>query len=211
MDREAVAMMIRRVGDHMTYLKALVSKAFTTFDSCKVLTLHLKLTGDTPELFERLRTSIAIIAKYPRALRKAEDIEIHHNGDIVKLALMKDEKGLPDPNLTMLAGLNAIQADAMKMLVKEVCNWIKESDTSTGAHRYAGIYDAIAGVKNLRQKLILPPIELNNIRWLLLDRTVGKLPKQRPRSRDLWMKNLRTPPLIKPSIWKASMDVITTG
>jgi hypothetical protein len=177
MDREAVAMMIRRVGDHMTYLNALVSKAFTTFDSFKVLTLHLKLTGDTPELFERLRTSIAIIAKYPQALRKAEDIEIHNNGDIVKLALMKDEKGLPDPNLTMLAGLNAIKPDAMKMLVKEVCNWIKESDTSTGAHRYAGIYDAIAGVKNLRQKLILPPIELNNIRWLLLDRTVGKLPK----------------------------------
>jgi hypothetical protein len=65
----------------------------------------------------------------------------------------------------------------MKTLVKEVRNWIKESDTSTGAHRYAGIYDAIAGVKNLREKLILPPIELNNIRWLLIDRAVGKLPK----------------------------------
>jgi len=177
MDREIVAMMIRRVGDHMTYLNALISKAFTTFDSHKVLTLHLKLPGGAPEVFERLRTSIAIIAKYPRALRKAEDIEINTNGDVVKLAVMKDEKGLPDPNLTMLAGLNAIQPDAMAMLVKEVCNWIKESDTSTGAHRYAGVYDAVAGVKNLRQKLVLPPIELNNIRWLLLDRINGKLPK----------------------------------
>lgn len=177
MDRETVAIMIRRVGDHMTYLNALISKAFTTFDNHKVLTLHLKLPGETPELFERLRTSIAIIAKYPLALSRAEDIEINTNGDVVKLAVMKDEKGLPDPNLTMLAGLNAIQPDAMAMLVKEVCNWMKESDTSTGAHRYAGVYDAVAGVKNLRQKLILPPIELNNIRWLLLDRIVGKLPK----------------------------------
>jgi hypothetical protein len=177
MDRETVAMMIRRVGEHMTYLNALISKAFTTFDNHNVLTLHLKLPDDSQYAFMRLRTSISIIARYRRALNKAEDIEVSIDNDIIKLPLMKDEKGLPDPNLTMLAGLNAIQPEAMKTLVKEVCNWIKESDTSTGAHRYAGVYDAIAGIKNLRQKLILPPIELNNIRWLLLDRSIGKLPK----------------------------------
>jgi len=177
MDRETVAMMIRRVGEHMTYLNALISKAFATFDNHKVLTIHLKLPDDSPDALLRLRTAIAIVARYRRALNKAEDIEINIEGDVIKLPVMKDEKGLPDPNLTMLAGLNAIQPDAMKTLVKEVCNWIKESDTSTGAHRYAGVYDAIAGIKNLRQKLILPPIELNNIRWLLLDRTMGKLPK----------------------------------
>lgn len=177
MDREAVAMMIRRVGEHMAYLNALISKAFNTFDNHKVLSLHLKLPDDTVEMLARLRTSIAIIARYRQALSRAEDIEIHTNGDIVKLPLMKNEKGFPDPNLTMLAGLNGIKPDAMKLLVKEVCNWIKESDTSTGAHRYAGVFDAVAGVKNLRQKLILPPIQLNNIRWLLLDRTIGKLPK----------------------------------
>ena len=177
MDRVTVAMMIRRVGEHMTYLKALITKAFATFDNHKVLTLHLKLPDDSSNAFERLRTSISIIAKYRSALNKAEDIEFKANGDVLKVAVMKDEKGLPDPNLTMLAGLNAIQPEAMKTLVKEVCNWIKDSDTSTGAHRYAGVYDAISGVKNLRQKLVLPPIELNNIRWLLLDRATGKLPK----------------------------------
>ena len=177
MDREAVAMMIRRVGEHMTYLNALISKAFDTFDNHKILTLHLKLPDVSQDAFMRLRTSISIIARYRQALKKAEDIEISIDGNAIKLPVMKDEKGIPDPNLTMLAGLNLIQPEAMKTLVKEVCNWIKESDTSTGAHRYAGIYDAIAGVKNLRQKLILPPIELNNIRWLLLDRTIGKLPK----------------------------------
>jgi len=177
MDRESVSMMIRRVGDHMTYLNALISKAFSTFGLHNVLTLHLKLPDGSPESIERLRRSIAIIAKYRKALRKAEDIAIKTNGEVYKLAIMKDEKGLPDPNLTMLAGLNGIQPEAMQKLVQKVQNWIKESDTSTGAHRYAGIFDAVAGVKNLRQKLVLPPIELNNLRWLLLDRAVGKLPK----------------------------------
>lgn len=176
-DRETVAAMIRRVGSHMTYLNALIAKAFTTFCNHNVLTLHLKLPDDSPEYLGRLRTSIAIIAKYRQALRKAQDIEYNANGEVINLPVMQDEKGLPDPNLTMLAGLNAIQPDAMKMLVKKVCNWIKASDTSTGAHRYAGVYDAVAGVKNLRQKLVLPPVELNNLRWLLLDRTMGKLPK----------------------------------
>jgi hypothetical protein len=177
MDREAVAMMIRRVGEHMTYLNALISKAFATFNNHQVLTLHLTLPDDSPDALMRLRTAVSIVARYRGALNQAEDIELNMDGDVVKLPVMKDEKGLPDPNLTMLAGLNGIQPEAMKTLVKEVCNWIKESDTSSGAHRYAGVYDAIAGVKNLRQKLILPPIELNNIRWLLLDRTIGKLPK----------------------------------
>ena len=177
MDREAVAMMIRRVGDHMTYLNALISKAFATFDHHNVLTLLLKLPDGAPEAVDRLRRSIAIIAKYREALRQAEDIKLDTDGDVYTLPIMKDEKGLPDPNLTMLAGLNAIQPEAMQKLVQKVCTWIKESDTSSGAHRYAGIYDAVAGVKNLRQKLILPPIELNNLRWLLLDRSVGKLPK----------------------------------
>ncbi len=177
MDREAVAMMIRRVGDHMTYLNALISKAFATFDHHNVLTLLLKLPDGAPEAVDRLRRSIAIIAKYREALRQAEDIKLDTDGEVYTLPIMKDEKGLPDPNLTMLAGLNAIQPEAMQKLVQKVCTWIKESDTSSGAHRYAGIYDAVAGVKNLRQKLILPPIELNNLRWLLLDRSVGKLPK----------------------------------
>jgi hypothetical protein len=177
MDREVVAMMIRRVGEHMSYLKALIAKAFTTFENHKIVTLHLKLPEDRPELLDRLRTSIAITAKYRRALDKAEDIEIKVDGEAVSLRVMKDEKGLPDPNLTMLAGLNGIQPDAMNVLVKEVCNWLKASDTSSGAHRYAGVFDAVAGVKNLRQKLVLPPIEVNNIRWLFIDRSVGKLPK----------------------------------
>ena len=179
MDRETVAMMIRRVGEHMTYLNALISKAFATFNNHQVLTIHLTLPDDSPDALMRLRTAVSIVARYRGALNKAEDIEINIDGDVVKLPVMKDEKGLPDPNLTMLAGLNGIQSEAMKTLVKEVCNWIRESDTSTGAHRYAGVYDAIAGVKNLRQKFILPPIELNNIRWLLLDRTMGKLPKSK--------------------------------
>ena len=141
------------------------------------MTLLLKLPDGAPEAVDRLRRSIAIIAKYREALRQAEDIKLDTDGDVYTLPIMKDEKGLPDPNLTMLAGLNAIQPEAMQKLVQKVCTWIKESDTSSGAHRYAGIYDAVAGVKNLRQKLILPPIELNNLRWLLLDRSVGKLPK----------------------------------
>jgi hypothetical protein len=177
MDREAVAMMIRRVGEHMAYLNALLSKAFNTFEDHKVLSLHLKLPDDTTEMLKRLRTSIAIIAKYRQALSKAEDIEFHTNGEVVKLPLMKNEKGHPDPNLTMLAGLNGIKPDAVGLLVKKVRNWIKESDTSIGAHRYTGVYDAVAGVKNLCQKLVLPPIQLNNIRWHLLDRSDEKLPK----------------------------------
>lgn len=178
MDRDTVAGMIRRVGGHMTYLNALVFKAFETFARHDILTLFIKLPpGSDAQAFAPLRLSLKIIARYQQALAKAAPISFSDGTEQIMLPIMKDEKGCPDPNLTLLAGLNQIPPEAMGTLVKEVRNWLKESEISAGAHRYASVYDAIAGVKNLRQKYLLPPIEMNSIRWLVADKAAAKLPK----------------------------------
>jgi hypothetical protein len=177
MDRDTVAGMIRRVGGHMTYLNALVFKAFETFARHNILSLFIKLPGADAQAFAPLRLSLKIIARYHQALAKASPISFADDGTQIALPIMKDEKGSPDPNLTLLAGLNQIPQEAMGTLVKEVRNWLKESEVSAGAHRYASVYDAIARVKNLRQKYLLPPIEMNSIRWLVADRAGAKLPK----------------------------------
>ncbi|MDJ0876510.1 MAG: hypothetical protein QNJ02_14655 [Desulfobacterales bacterium] len=175
--QHTVAAMVRRVGDHMTYLNALILKAFQTLSDHKILTFFLRIPDTEASNFEELKTSLSIIARYQQALENAEALIFHDGDRDISMDIMKDERSIPDPNLTLLAGLNAIQPEAMGKLVKEVHHWIKVSDTSAGSHRYASIYDAIAGVKNLRGKFRIPPIELNNIRWFLLDKAGEKLSK----------------------------------
>ncbi len=175
--RHTVAAMVRRVGDHMTYLNALVLKAFQTLSDHNILTVFLRIPDGKSSTFEDLKTSLSIIARYQQALDQAEELTFRNGDQDIALSIMKDERSLPDSNLTLLAGLNAIKTEAMGKLVREVHHWIRASDTSAGSHRYASVYDAIAGVKNLRGKFHIPPIEMNNIRWFLVDKAFEKLPK----------------------------------
>lgn len=176
-NRQIVAAMVRRVGDHMTYLNALILKAFQTLADHQILTLYLRIPEPQSSASDDLKTALSIIARYHQALENAEGLTFHDGDREIAMSIMKDERSLPEPNLTLLAGLNGIQLEAMGKLVKEVHHWIRVSDTSVGSHRYASVYDAIAGVKNLRGKLRIPPIEMNNIRWFLVDKTGEKLPK----------------------------------
>ncbi len=175
--RHTVAAMVRRVGEHMTYLNALILRAFQTLSDHKILTLFLRIPDAKTTTFENLKSSLSIVARYQQALENAEALVFHSGDRDITMNIMKDERSLPDPNLTLLAGLNAIQSEAMGKLVREVHHWIRVSDTSAGSHRYASVYDAIAGVKNLRGKFRIPPIEMNNIRWFLVDRAGEKLSK----------------------------------
>jgi hypothetical protein len=176
-NRRVVAAMVRRVGDHMTYLNALILKSFQTLAANKIITLFLRIPKPQSSAFNDLKTAISIIARYQQALETAQALVFNNGEEDVAMRIMKDERSHPDPNLTLLAGLNGIPVEAMENLVKEVHHWIKVSDTSAGSHRYASIYDAIAGVKNLRGKFRIPPVEMNNIRWFLLDKAESKLPK----------------------------------
>ncbi len=176
-NRQIVAAMVRRVGDHMTYLNALILKAFQTLADHQILTLFLRIPEPQSTASEDLKTALSIIARYHQALENAQTLTFHDGDREIDMSIMKDERSLPEPNLTLLAGLNGIQLEAMSKLVKEVHHWVRVSDTSVGSHRYASVYDAIAGVKNLRGKLRIPPIEMNNIRWFLVDKAGEKLPK----------------------------------
>lgn len=176
-NRRAVAAMVRRVGDHMTYLNALILKSFQTLSANKIITLFLRIPEPKSSTLDDLKTSINIIARYQQSLETAESLIFNDGEKDVSMNIMKDERSHPDPNLTLLAGLNGIPVEAMENLVKEVHHWIRVSDTSAGSHRYASVYDAIAGVKNLRGKFRIPPVEMNSIRWFLLDKAESKLPK----------------------------------
>ncbi|MCP4695193.1 MAG: hypothetical protein GY859_44605, partial [Desulfobacterales bacterium] len=85
------------------------------------------------------------------------------------LPLVHDEQDCPDPNLTLVAGLNGLSARTMRALVKKVNAWIQRSKTARTANPYASVYNALLGLKKIRKKVTPPPIEINNVKWLMVD------------------------------------------
>jgi hypothetical protein len=87
---------------------------------------------------------------------------------------VKDENSIPDPNLTLVAALNNISPEAMKKLVGKIDGWLKTTESDID-DRHAGIYDAIFSVPSLRTKIVRPPVELNNMKWIMKERDYQKI------------------------------------
>ncbi|MFZ7128162.1 MAG: hypothetical protein ACOWWM_18565 [Desulfobacterales bacterium] len=179
MDRPAVAGMIERLGERMGYLTGLMDRAFAIFDKLSIACLYMRMPEDTAEAYDDLRTSIHILSQYPQAIASGQPIQTPRNGREVQIPLVYNESGLPDVNLTMLAGLNDLSPGTMQKLVQEVGEWMRSSEASAGAHRYASVYNAISGTRGADEKFKNPPVEVNNLKWLLIEKGDQKLSKSK--------------------------------
>ena len=103
--------------------------------------------------------------------------------------MVLDEKNKPDPNLTLVAGLNGLRPEAMQALVKKIDAWMQQRAAKRTGHHYTSTFNAIFGVKSLSQKLMKPPIEVNSVRWLMADKEQEVFTKEKAQVAKLVMEN----------------------
>jgi hypothetical protein len=176
-DKIALRNMIDRVGDRMNYLEGLMYNAFRVFHKAKIFCIFLKIDNEIPNIYSNLRVAIQILSQYNKSINSYEPLRIILDGNETEINIIKNEIDQPDINLTIISVLNNIPYRIMCNLVKEIKGWINSSDNSTGSHRYASVYNAISSTKGLGSRLIPSPIEVNNIKWLLLESGEKKLTK----------------------------------
>lgn len=162
-DAAAGAAMLNRMGVKMSHLSGRLSKAFSVFSEHGISTLHLEIPKSDSR---QLRDALEILSRYDQAFKRNSPIVFQKNGKQTILPLALDEKGQPDINLTLTAGLNSIPPQNMRTMVGKIGHWLKENDSLP----YFSVYDAMFEIKSLRGKLIKPLIEVNNIKWLSSDR-----------------------------------------
>ncbi len=144
-------------------------RSFDIFAQHGINTLYLKIPqGSTAEL-ERLRICLHIISHYKQALKTNEPIVFEKGGRRISLPLVYDEQNQPDLNLILLAGLNGLTPRASERLVRQVASWLQNTEHTSASDHYIGVYNSIFRIKNLKEKLIKPPIEINNVKWLKVD------------------------------------------
>lgn len=180
-DSTSAAAIFSRTGVSMVHLQGRLYKAFKVFSDNGISTLCLKIPENqsdiTREKNEYLRTSLNIISHYNNSLKSGTPIIFERNGTKVFLPLALDEQGAADINLTLVAGLNNLKPQSVKSLVHQVSTWLQKPENDN----YVSVYDAVSSIKSLGNKLIMPEIEINNIKWLSLDKNHKIVSKKQAR------------------------------
>ena len=169
-DAGAVPSIIKRVGIKMSHISGRLSRAFEIFSENGINNLHIEIPANDSESFELFMTSLNIIAQYNQAVKMNAPINFEKNSVKKTLLPVFDERNQPDPNLTMAAGLNELKPETMDSLVKKLNNWLQQQESSSSDQQFSSVYNALFGIKTFNEKLIKPPIELNNVKWLMLNR-----------------------------------------
>ena len=82
--------------------------------------------------------------------------------------LVYNDRGEPDPNLTLLASANRLKAGNIQALVRKLRGLMKQPEATDALGQYVSAYDALFAFKNVQEKLQKPPVEVNNLRRLIV-------------------------------------------
>ena len=145
-----------------------LTAAFQTLWKRSVYNLLLRMPKEETA-YKRLWISLQILYRYQRALDKGSAVQFKMGGRKISYPVVTNESGKPDPNLTLLAIFNKLPSDKIQTLVKKVTAMMQKAQKGQTQFAFTTAYDAILELKNLKGKLRLPPLELNNVKWLLVD------------------------------------------
>ena len=113
-DTAIIAAVIKRLGIRMKHLEGRLQKSFDTLAAEGIDSILLRIPEDTPESMDGLRGVLRVLSCYRPAAEKNSPITYSRNGKPMQLTPVHDDQGQPDPNLTMLAAVNDLSADAMQ-------------------------------------------------------------------------------------------------
>ncbi|UCD87371.1 MAG: hypothetical protein JSV01_06345 [Desulfobacterales bacterium] len=168
-DMATVAAMVKNLEDFSTDFQTQLTKGFQVFSEHGINTLFLQIPDESPASSKAMWVALYILSRCSQGLNTAPSALVEKTQPETSLPLIHDEQDQPDLNLTMLAGVNAIKAETMKALVRKVDTLMRRPEYEASEEQFASVYNAILGIKAIRKKLAPPPIEVNNIKWLMVD------------------------------------------
>jgi hypothetical protein len=166
-DTEVVRAISKGQGKDPTQILTKLNRGFEIFWNRSINNFLLKIPRNKQEL-KRLLLSLKFAARYFVAIEKNSPITISVGGKSVSLPPVHNENNVPDLNLTLLAVLNGLRPDKMQAMVHKVDSLMRSTESNAKKYCYTSIYDAIINIKRFRSKLKPSPIEVNNIKWLMV-------------------------------------------
>ncbi len=164
------AAMSKRMGVQMSHLLWTLKKSFKVLAENGISTLHLTLPHDESKILQmegELRRCLSVMAGYNHARKNNLPIRLDGPKKMISIEPVSDAAGEPDWNLTLLAAVNDLPSKKMAEFVPKVA----EFTDRLADNPFFSLYDAFFAVKPFKNRLKKPLMEINNIRWLTLDKS----------------------------------------
>ncbi|MBF0103138.1 MAG: hypothetical protein HQK77_19740 [Desulfobacterales bacterium] len=184
-----IIQIIKRTGNQFTHLLNQLKQAFTVFSNLGINNLHIMRPTNDEKFIENLRCALEILSQYFSAIKNNRPIVFVHKGKSFSLPIVKNESQKSDPNLTLMAGLNGLKPETTQALIQKVNVMIQKSYASKSTTGYMDVYNAIYSIKSIKAKLIKPPVELSNIRWLMVDSGKEEITREKAQVAKLVMES----------------------
>ena len=153
-DVPGVVSLIGRMGIRLKHLEGRLGRSFETMAHHGFRQLQVTLPGESPRAMAALRTSLQVISGFNRAVEKKSAIVLIDNErSYYQLPVFK-ERHQPDADLTLLAAVNQLDQNVVTKLLDRAA----VSKSADG--KQLPIIDAIFKMKDLRRRLIRPPIRV---------------------------------------------------
>jgi len=167
-DIPIVKSMVNRWGAAAFHLTGRLNTAFERFSAMEIATCSIALGTWTTQTNDQMRLCLEALGRYYVGISRTASL-IGPSSAVSSAAsgVVLDAHQRPDPNLTMLAGVNRLTVEAVQALADKVSLMLRQADENSPLRRYASTYEALFAFKNLKQRLAKPPIEINNVGWLI--------------------------------------------
>lgn len=203
--------MFDRRGDQYSHLTHRLEQAFHHFFSHGIGVLFLKLPSELSKNVESIRIPLELLSGWTPAVASNGSIAFIKNKKQATVPPIKDENGQPDFNLTLLAALNGMKPANVTALVQKVDMKIRNAANLSEAP-YIDAYHALFSIRQLKDKITPPPLEINNIRWLIATDSANPEPGKTKIARFIKTVAQNQPleeALLTESLFGASMDELS--
>lgn len=158
LDLPAAASIAKRVaGRPGSALPSQLLAAFKSFAALGINHLHLDSKAGGEDDKTRLLACLHALVQYYLEAGQPEN----------STAIVPDEYGLCDPNLTLLAAVNGVKPAAVRKLVQEIAPLLSGPEAKEALAPFATVFNAIFAFPKLAAQLDRPAIEVNNIQRLM--------------------------------------------
>jgi hypothetical protein len=178
-DIATAAAMAKNLDGVPTDLQTRLTRAFQVFSDHGINSFFLQIPEKSPACSDAMQTALHILSYYSQAMRPGSSAMFEKIPSETSFPLIRDERNQPDLNLTLLAGVNGTNPEKMKTVVQKVDTWMRRPEYVASEEQFPSVYNAILGIKSLRKRLVPPPIEVNNIKWLIVDNEQEFVSKQK--------------------------------
>ena len=178
-DLPIIKALAKRKGITMSHLPGKLKAAFDRFPSLEINSVCFIPGKWGPQEMDLMRRSLKVAAHYFATYRLQTNISENASAEKASSSVIYNDKGMPDPNLTLLAGVNRLRPETMQSLLGQLRKLMNHPDSKAKLDQFISTYDALFAFKKIREQLHKPPMEINNLCRLIVDSGDGTFTREK--------------------------------